>query len=85
MAPLSEFTSGLRVILNTVVFTIGLCTIIFFLIIIFVTRSIVKPIGKVVRVLGNLAKGDLRQKIAVRSSDEIGELTNYLNHLWYHL
>ena len=39
-----------------------------------ITRSIVRPLGAAVRVAEALAKGDLGQKVEVRSKDELGRL-----------
>jgi len=39
-----------------------------------ITRSIVRPLGAAVKVAEGLAKGDLNQKVEVRSKDELGRL-----------
>ncbi|WMS88712.1 methyl-accepting chemotaxis protein [Pleionea litopenaei] len=46
-----------------------------------VIRSIRKPLSQVVEVIGNIADGDLTQKIDVERSDEFGELSNSVNDL----
>jgi methyl-accepting chemotaxis protein len=44
-----------------------------------ITRSITGPVGEAVRVAEALAKGDLTQKLEVRSGDELGRLMQALN------
>jgi len=46
-----------------------------------VISSIRKPLSQVVEVIGNIADGDLTQKIDVERSDEFGELSNSVNDL----
>jgi methyl-accepting chemotaxis protein len=44
-----------------------------------VTREIVKPLSQVVRIAGQVADGDLTQRIRVQSQDEVGKTSDALN------
>ena len=45
-----------------------------------VRTGVTKPISRVRTVLEGLARGDLTQRLDVKSSDEIGQMSNDLNH-----
>ncbi|RCS40747.1 HAMP domain-containing protein [Bremerella cremea] len=45
------------------------------------SRSIVLPIRRVMTILGHVSDGDLRQRLEVKSHDEIGSMSNSLNHM----
>ncbi|PQO33048.1 methyl-accepting chemotaxis protein [Blastopirellula marina] len=45
------------------------------------SRSIVMPIRRVMNILGHVSDGDLRQRLEVKSRDEIGNMSNSLNHM----
>lgn len=69
---LSESESG-------ILFVIGegiLALIIGAVMSVLITRSIVKPLGQVVDLLGSVAKGDLSHKIAIKQKGEIGLLVD---------
>ena len=47
----------------------------------YLTRSITRPIAEVVAVLKNVAKGDLTQRMEIKSQDEIGQMATSLNEM----
>jgi len=46
-----------------------------------VARIITKPLRKITSLAKNIARGDFKEKIEVRSKDEIGELANTFNQM----
>lgn len=50
-------------------------------VIVWVSRSIKRPLAEVMRVLGVVAKGDFTQQSNVKTKDEFGELSNWVNGL----
>jgi methyl-accepting chemotaxis protein len=44
-----------------------------------ITRSITKPVGKILHLITELSKGNLNQKMEIESKDEIGEMAEALN------
>lgn len=57
----------------------GVSIITGFLVALFITNSIKKPIRKVVEFTNRLGKGDLSSELVVETTDEIGEMANNLN------
>lgn len=47
----------------------------------YMSKRIVTPLGKLTAAMFNISKGDLRQKLSIRSSDEIGEMANTFNFM----
>jgi class 3 adenylate cyclase len=47
----------------------------------FITRSLLQPIRNLSQAMGKVAEGDLSQRIAVTSNDEVGELTGQFNNM----
>jgi class 3 adenylate cyclase len=47
----------------------------------FVTRSLLRPIRNLSAAMGKVAGGDLSQRVAVTSNDEVGELTGQFNNM----
>ncbi|MDR1218611.1 MAG: methyl-accepting chemotaxis protein [Treponema sp.] len=47
--------------------------------VVFMARSISRPIARTMTVLKDIAEGDLTKEIAVSSKDEVGDLARYLN------
>ena len=45
------------------------------------SRSIVLPIRRVMTILGAVSEGDLRKRLEVTSQDEIGKMSDSLNHM----
>jgi methyl-accepting chemotaxis protein len=60
---------------------LGLAVIFSFLTSLAITRLILKPIREAIRVLRDVAEGDLTQDIALKSRDEIGELVDTVNQM----
>lgn len=48
---------------------------------VFLSRSIVLPIRRVMTILGAVSEGDLRKRLEVTSQDEIGKMSDSLNHM----
>jgi class 3 adenylate cyclase len=47
----------------------------------FVTRSLLGPLRNLSQAMGKVAEGDLSQRVAVTSNDEVGELTGQFNNM----
>jgi class 3 adenylate cyclase len=47
----------------------------------FITRSLLRPIRILSQSMGKVAEGDLSQRVAVTSNDEVGELTGQFNNM----
>ncbi len=47
----------------------------------FVARSLLRPIRNLSQAMGKVAEGDLSQRVAVTSNDEVGELTGQFNNM----
>jgi class 3 adenylate cyclase len=47
----------------------------------FITRSLLRPIRNLSEAMGKVANGDLSQRVAVTSNDEVGELTGQFNNM----
>jgi methyl-accepting chemotaxis protein len=73
----AKYDEGYQIILYSIIVIVIFAILLSLL----TTRSILKPIRKINRVLKDLAeaKGDLSVRIAIRSGDEIEKMGNYLN------
>jgi class 3 adenylate cyclase len=47
----------------------------------FITRSLLRPIRNLSQAMGRVAAGDLSERVAVTSNDEVGELTGQFNNM----
>lgn len=45
------------------------------------SRAIVRPIRRVMTILGAVSEGDLRQRLEITSRDEVGKMSNSVNHM----
>lgn len=69
--------SGIYTIITTTLLAILLSILIGFVL----TRGITKPVLALTNAVKHIAKGDLAQKIEVKSHDEIGDLSNAFNRM----
>jgi len=66
-------------ILRLIILCIAMLAVVVFVLIFFVARKISSPIKAIHSALENLKDGDLTVKVAVKSEDEIGELSGFFN------
>jgi methyl-accepting chemotaxis protein len=73
----TKYEAGYQIILYSIIIIVIFAILLSLL----TTRSILKPIRKINKILKDLAeaKGDLGVRIAIRSGDEIEKMGNYLN------
>lgn len=71
----NQFTSILVTSVSVVALIIG------GVLAVFLSRSIVLPIRRVMTILGAVSEGDLRKRLEVTSQDEIGKMSDSLNHM----
>ena len=76
-ASVSSFHNALKIFVGILV----LAVILSFLTSFSITRLILKPIKETIRVLREVAEGDLTQNIESKSRDEIGELVQSVNEM----
>ncbi|AZS17907.1 sensor histidine kinase [Paenibacillus lutimineralis] len=81
LTPLEIIQSEHRIMLNvtlalslSLLALVGLCSV-------FLSRSITRPIKKLLRSMNNFKRGDFNQKVEVTSRDEIGLLTQKYNDM----
>jgi|GEM_PF-3188027 len=80
--PKKEYFKPLIVIGITLLITIILVLIIsFFVIYITTSKSIINPIYKMVKIIQNVAKGDLTENINLKTNDEFEDISDNLNLL----
>lgn len=72
----SEITETATPILTKTIIVIALSTIIGFILVFFITRSIIKPIEELKEKALILSTGDLTTEIDIQSKDEVGQLGN---------
>jgi len=76
---LEEFTAPVKTVRNTIML-IGLaCLAVSILMAFFLARTITGPVQELLVVAGAVTKGDVSQKVDVRTRDEIGELGHSFN------
>ncbi|MFT2112137.1 methyl-accepting chemotaxis protein [Marinomonas sp. 2405UD68-3] len=51
------------------------------LVALWVSRSIKRPLGEVMTILGKIAQGDFTKRVTISSQDELGELSRWVNDL----
>ncbi|TBR44882.1 methyl-accepting chemotaxis protein [Marinomonas agarivorans] len=66
-------------VLSSIVVLVSI--VIAFLVATIVSRSIRNPLSKIMKVLGGLAQGDFTLRANIKSKDEFGELSNWVNDL----
>jgi methyl-accepting chemotaxis protein len=66
-------------ILRLIVLSIAMLAVVVFVLVFFVARKISSPIKAIHSALEKVKDGDLTVKVAVKSQDEIGELSGYFN------
>jgi len=66
-------------ILRLIVFSIAMLAVVVFVLVFFVARKISSPIRAIHSALEKVKDGDLSVKVAVKSEDEIGELSGFFN------
>jgi methyl-accepting chemotaxis protein len=62
-----------------IIIGLGIAILLAIAISVFVVRSITRPLGEAVGLVGKVATGDLTAKVNVRSTDELGEMMNAMN------
>ena len=75
----SEISDGVSVIKKTIVVVIILCSVIGIAASLIITKTITKNIEEIDRAVKKIADGNFRDRIDVKSKDEIGELADNLN------
>jgi methyl-accepting chemotaxis protein len=78
---MSDFNKGANGLLQTLIITLVAALIIGAVIIFFFSRRITKPIEMIAEHVGKIANGDLREKISIRSKDEVGRLAASVNDM----
>lgn len=79
--PDSEFKSQLNVLISGFGIALAVSLIITILLALFVANSIVNPIKKLKDSINRLSSGDLTEKVAIKSKDEIGQLGSSFNNM----
>lgn len=74
-----------RGIMNSVLLYAMVGLIIALFLVFFLTRSISKPIKKLIAVVDTISKGDLTEEIEIKSHNEISLLAERINHMVYSL
>ncbi|NVK73903.1 MAG: methyl-accepting chemotaxis protein [Oceanospirillaceae bacterium] len=62
-------------------FIMAMSVMVALIIAVWVSRSIRKPLGKILAILDLIAKGDLTQRLTINTKDEFGQLSNWVNML----
>jgi methyl-accepting chemotaxis protein len=78
---MSDFNKGADAIFSTLIITLIAALIIGFVVIYIFSGSITKPMQTIAKHVGRIANGDLREKISIRSKDEVGQLAGSVNDM----
>lgn len=76
-----EINVAAKPILISLAAVLGISILIFGIIIIFITRSITKPLSLLAEKARTIAEGDLTSRIPLQGKDEIGQLAISFNHM----
>ena len=80
--PISRITGSMvNGFMNIAFFTIAIVFLCAFVILLFFTHTVYRPLHKITTVAQTYAKGDFTHKISVHSNDEIGYLANTMNYM----
>jgi methyl-accepting chemotaxis protein len=79
--PDSEFKSQLSVLISGFGIALAVSLIMTIILALFVANSIVNPIMKLKNSINKLSNGDLTEKVAIKSKDEIGQLGASFNNM----
>jgi methyl-accepting chemotaxis protein len=78
---MSEITTATQSILYTTLAVITIAIIIGIVLLLWIIRSITTPLKEIISTTEKIANGDLTEEIAVRSKDELGQLSASVNHM----
>lgn len=79
--PLDSLTSDRLMIIQTVIIMFAACLIFGFILSVLITNQINKPIDRLVRHIGNVARGDFTRDPDIEGEDEIGTVGKVVNHM----
>jgi len=74
-----EFNSPYTAVQATILIVFGLALAVIVFLIIFFTRRIVKPLKEVVSMIGEMSKGHFKERLEIKSKDEIGQMADIMN------
>ncbi|MBU0946187.1 MAG: response regulator [Proteobacteria bacterium] len=77
--PASEFFDGMRKLKETIVLLSAILFLVSFLLALFLSNLITRPIEQLIKATEKVGKGDFKQKIAITSRDEMGTLAESFN------
>jgi signal transduction histidine kinase len=80
-APLEDFLGPLRGIRNAAVMTSGVVCVLLIAIVLWLVRSITRPIEALVKAAHAIGAGDLRRRVADVGTDELGTLSRAFNEM----
>jgi signal transduction histidine kinase/DNA-binding response OmpR family regulator/HAMP domain-containing protein len=66
---------------RTALLSLGVALVVIVLLALFIARRIARDVGVVATAAGALAEGDLRQRVSIRSRDEVGRLAGAFNKM----
>jgi two-component system phosphate regulon sensor histidine kinase PhoR len=79
--PIPEVDETLAVMRSTILFSILASLAVSWLIVLFVSGTLTRPISEVIRVAGRIAEGDLSERVKARGRGELSRLGETLNHM----
>ena len=79
--PLPPIHDTVEILKKQLVYILGILMVVSILLSYLLSKVFVKPIMKIINVTEEMASGHLDVKIETKSKDEIGRLTNSINHL----
>ncbi len=74
-----EFSSPYTAVQATILIVFGLALAAIVFLIFFFTRRIVKPLKEVVHMIGEMNKGHFKERLEIKSKDEIGQMADIMN------
>ncbi len=77
--PASEFFDGIRKLQETIMLLSAILFLVSFVLALFLSNLITKPIEQLIKATEKVGKGDFNQKIAIASRDEMGTLAESFN------
>ncbi|WP_042222380.1 methyl-accepting chemotaxis protein [Oceanobacillus manasiensis] len=81
----SEVEDAVQPIFNTTLIVIAIALAAGIAVVVFIIRSITRPVNKLVEAADKMSNGDLTVSVTTKSNDEIGQLANAFNRMRKHL
>jgi methyl-accepting chemotaxis protein len=82
---MSEIATATQGILYTTIAVIAVAILLGILLVFWIVRSITTPLSVLMDATAQIAEGDLSEEIAIRSKDELGNLSASVNHMVHKL